>query len=581
MGSYRNFSQKSRKQKDFTHMDFDHPDSYSPRKKEEINIEAWREFISYYRHHVDEFAVDVLGINLYPFQRLILRAMANYKESMFIASRGLGKSYLSAVFFICEAILFKGIKLGIASGKGQQARNVIIQKIKGELYKNENVAREIVSIKTNSDDCVVQFKNGSEIRAIVLGHDGESARSWRFHQLLIDEARLVKDSIMEEILIPMTKTKRQTMIDLSMKFPNEELPIEKGKIIYISSAYLKNCDLYDRFKNHYNKMNEGHNDYFVCTLPYQVGVSAGIFYEDDIESEKNKPSMTRDKFAYEYEAVFVGNSNESFFPYDLTETSRVLERSEVKQPKKSSVQYVIAHDVALANDTYSDNACTTVIKLKEKPNGMYNKEIVFMRTHKGMSLPDQAEYLRKMMVRFPNTIKLVIDVRGNGQALPSLLDETWEYTDEKGEVIEYPPLVPDDDEERMALQNAQPIIRRMNATNQTNNSMYTYMKKCFEDKTLKLLSNSAIIDTEFQGGSMTEEEYSNFINTDILIQELGNIRQESSEFGNILYGRISKSTKRDRVTALGYGLFYISELEEENKLNRSKSSEYEFGFFFN
>ncbi len=455
------------------------------------------------------------------------------------------------------------------------------KKLKGELAKNENVQREIANIKTNSDDCVVHFKNGSEIRAIVLGHDGENARSWRFHQLLIDEARLVKDSVMEEILIPMTKTKRQTMIDLSMKFPNDELPVEKGKVIYISSAYLKNCDLYERFTNHYNNMKKGNSEYFVCTLPYQVGVNAGIFYEDDIQSERDKPSMTQDKFAYEYEAVFVGNSNESFYPYDLTEGSRTLERSELKQPRKSTVQYVISHDVALANNNYSDNACTVVIKLKEKPNGMYNKEIVYMRTHKGISLPNQAKFLREMLIKFPNTMKLVIDVRGNGEALPSLLDETWEYTDEKGEVVEYPPLVPDDDEDRMSLQNAQPIIRRISATNQLNNSMHTYMKKCFEDNTLKLLANSASVDTEFQGGDLTEEEYSMFINTDILIQELGNIKQESSEHGNVVYGRISKSTKRDRVTALGYGLHYIRELEDENKMNRDKSSDYEFGFFFN
>ncbi|MET3505600.1 hypothetical protein [Halalkalibacter oceani] len=490
------------------------------------------------------------------------------------------KSYLSAVFFICQAILYKGIKLGIASGKGQQARNVIIQKIKGELHSNPNVAREISDIKTGANDCVVHFKNGSEIRAIVLGHDGESARSWRFHQLLADEARLIKDSIMEEILVPMTKTKRQTMIDLSMKFDKDELPVEKGKLIYISSAYLKNCDLYDRFMNHYTKMSEGNNDYFVCTLPYTVGVNAGIYYEDDIMKEKNKPSMTSDKFAYEYEAVFVGNSNESFYPYDLTEECRVLEKSEVKQPKKSTVQYVISHDVALSNAKDSDNACTTVIKIKEKPSGAYSKEVVYIKVHKGMSLPNQAKYLREMLLRFPNTIKLVLDVRGNGEALPSLLDETWEYTNEKGEVIECPPLAPDDDEERMSLQNAVPIIRRIAATNQLNNTMHTYMKKSFEDGSLKLLANSAVVDSEFKSEAMTEEQYASFVNTDILINELGNTKQESSEHGNILYGRISKSTKRDRVTSLGYGLVYINELEQENKMSKN-NDEYDFSFFYN
>lgn len=580
MTSHKNFSQSNRSVKDFEVYNHDSPLSYDPKKKEAINIESWRKFISYYRHHIDEFAVDVLKINLYPFQRLILRAMANHKESMFIASRGLGKSYLSAVFFICVACLYKGIKLGIASGKGQQARNVIIQKVKGELFKNENVAREIVNIKTNSDDCVVHFKNGSEIRAIVLGHDGESARSWRFHQLLIDEARLVKDSITETILIPMTKTKRQTMIDLSMRYGNN-LPVEKGKIIYISSAYLKNCDLYDRFKNHYEHMVDGHKDYFVCTLPYQVGVNAGIYYEDDIMEEKNKPSMTKDKFAYEYEAVFVGDSNESYYPYDLTTSVRVLERPELFQAKRSKSQYVIAHDVALSAANGSDNASTVVIKLKEKPNGTYNKELVFMRTHNGVPLTEQAEYLRRLLIRFPNTIKLVLDVRGNGQPLPSLLDEVWEHKNEKGEIIEYPPLVPDDDEERKQLKDAVPLIRKVAATNTTNNSMYTYLKASFENKSLRLLVNSAEIDDLFKQEELSPEEYSCYVNTDILIQELSNINQVSTEFGNPKYDRISKTTKRDRVTSLAYAMDFINELEQENKLNMNKPGDYEFGFFFN
>lgn len=56
-----------------------------------IDYEAWTEFISYYRYYIDEFAMDILGINLFPFQRLILRAMARYQNEMLIACRGLGK----------------------------------------------------------------------------------------------------------------------------------------------------------------------------------------------------------------------------------------------------------------------------------------------------------------------------------------------------------------------------------------------------------------------------------------------------------------------------------------------------------
>lgn len=567
MTSYKNFSKKSRKVKDFAYHDFDNENSYDPIKEENIDIEEWVQFISYYRYYIDEFATDILGIKLYPFQKLILRCMGLYKESIFIASRGIGKSFLSAVFFICVAVLWPGVKLGIASGKGQQARNVIIQKIKGELWvDNENIRREIANIKTGSDDCSVIFKNGSEIRAIVLGADGENARSWRFNQILIDEARLVRDSIISEILSPMTKTRRKAMINLSMKY-GDKLPIEKGKLIYISSAYLKTCDLYQRFLEHFKHMSTGSDEYFVCTLPYSVGVNAGIFYEDEIIKEKNKPSMTSDKFSYEYEAKFVGSSNESFYPYELTEACRSLQKCELQQSKKSIVSYVISHDVALSDNKESDNACTTIIKLKEKPNGSYIKDIVFIKTHRGATLSEQRDYIRQCMVRFPNVIKLIIDVRGNGQALPSLFDEVWEYKNEKGEMVELPPLAPDDDEERMNLKNAIPIIRRVNATQIYNNIMHTYLKQCFEEKTIKLLISSAEVDMAYKNGEMTADEYLNYVNTDLLIQELSNIRQTISGHNNVIYDRIVKTAKRDRVTSLGYGMEFIRELEEENKLN--------------
>ena len=66
------------------------PLSYDPIKQEEIDYEEWTKFISYYRYYIDEFAIDILGLKLYPFQRIMLRAMARYQNTMIIACRGLG-----------------------------------------------------------------------------------------------------------------------------------------------------------------------------------------------------------------------------------------------------------------------------------------------------------------------------------------------------------------------------------------------------------------------------------------------------------------------------------------------------------
>lgn len=540
-----------------------------------IDYEAWTKFFSYYRYYIDDFATDILGIELFPFQRVILRAMARGQMSVLIACRGLGKSWIVAVFYICISILYPNVKCGIASGSNQQARNVIIQKIKGELIKNGTIAKEIVMpIHTSPDDCYVEFNGGGEIRAITVAQDrgGESARSWRFNYLLIDEARLVKDDIIETILIPMTKTKRQN----ALKWHKNE----KGKVIFISSAYLKTSGLYKRFKYHFEQMCSGNKRYVAICFPYQVGVQAGLFDMEDIEQELSKPSMTKDKFAYEYEGVFVGSSGESYYPYELTMPCRKLEYGESDQPRKSQSIYLITHDVAVSNEKNSDNACTHVIKLKMRPNGTYTKSVVYTKVMNGIPLNKQRDFLRELIhIHFPNTKKLVIDDNGVGAGLPTMFYESWEYTDPKTKnTVEYPPLIKDDDEDGFLLDNAVPLIRGVHASNEFHKTFYPYMKSCFEDRSLELLSTSEEVDSLYKNGEITAEQYAQHVEHDILQSELSNIKMDYSEHGNVQYVRIVKGQKRDRATSLCYGLSVIYEWEEENRytlFNNNKSHGYD------
>lgn len=565
MDKYEKQQKKEKQLYDKRHSeDFDSTYSNDPINEVSIDYEAWTEFFSYYRYYIDEFAMDILGVDLFPFQRVILRAMARGQYTALIACRGLGKSWVVALFYICISILYPNIKCGIASGNSQQARNVIIQKIKGELSKNDTIAREInFPIKVGSDDCYCEFKSGSEIRAITLAQErgGDSARSWRFNYLLVDEARLVKDDIVETILIPMTKTKRQNALKWKQN--------EKGKVIFISSAYLKTSGLYKRFKYHFDQMVSGNQNYVAMCFPYQVGIQAGLFDAEDIEQEREKPTMTSDRFSYEYEGIFVGSSGESYYPYELTMPCRKLNHCELEQPKKSDSIYIMTHDVAVSTAKNSDNACTHVIKLKLRPNGTYTKSIVYTKVVNGLALEKQRDALRELIhLKFPNCKKLVIDERGTGNGLPRMFYESWEYTDPKTKTtVEYPPLIKDDDEEGFLLENAIPMIRAINATNEFNTAYYPYMKSCFEDRTLQLLSPSEEVDAQYKVGEITPEEYAQYIEHDTLQSELSNIKQDYSEAGNFQYNRIVKTKKRDRATSLLYGLSVISEWELENRKN--------------
>lgn len=578
--SYKNFSQKSRLIKDGSLSDMDSNYSYDPKKTERIEYEEWTKFISYYRYYIDKFAVEILGMkNLFPFQRLILRAMGRHPNIMLICCRGLTKSYISAVFMVCMAILYPGIKIGIVSGTGNQARMVVKQKIEGELKLNENIQREIKGqIKVSQDDCIVNFKNGSSIRAFALGQGmkGSSSRGWRFQLILVDECALVDSKILQSVVEPMIITPRPNAIEAAKNCEEgrigfENVKHEDARMIKISSATYKISDLYTDFIRFYNNMRDQNKNYFVGNLDYQVGIDAGLFTESFIEEKKSEYSD--DIFKMEYGAQFVGSANDSFYPYEKTVKCRILEQCELKQPKGTNSIYVVFHDVATSAKNGSDNSATGVLKLTPTGRGTFYKDLVFLQTMNGASLKDQRDLLRDLIhIRFPNTEKLVIDVRSAGEGLLSILQEPWVY---RGAGIEkekeFPALILDnDDEARMMFPNASPIIRGITATNEFNAVYYPYLLQCVEDRTLRLLIPSNYVSEQYGLGEYSPEEFMAHIEQDELLQEMSNIKRGFSDNGNVVYERIIKKTKRDRCTSLMYGLSIVSELEKQGKADMYK-----------
>ena len=105
--------------------------------------------------------------------------------------------------------------------------------------------------------------------------------------------------------------------------------------------------------------------------------------------------------------------------------------------------------------------------------------------------------------------------------------ESWEYTDPKTKnTVEYPPLIKDDDEDGFLLDNAVPLIRGVHASNEFHKTFYPYMKSCFEDRSLELLSTSEEVDSLYKNGEITAEQYAQHIEHDILQSELSNIKME-------------------------------------------------------
>ena len=63
-------------------------------------------WIAFYRANPHRFAKDYLHLNLHLFQKILIIMMNWSSTTVFIGSRGIGKSFLSAVFCVIRCILY-------------------------------------------------------------------------------------------------------------------------------------------------------------------------------------------------------------------------------------------------------------------------------------------------------------------------------------------------------------------------------------------------------------------------------------------------------------------------------------------
>jgi len=525
------------------------------------NDPGWEEQIWYWRTHLDVFIEDYFKIKLKDVQKVEARMFGNRETIYFVQSRGFGKTWLTAVCCLAMGVLYPGSLIAVISGTAEQA-TLVIKKIDDYFVRNTDILREIetnghsaVQLARNKGVC--RLRNGSKIESYSIG----TFRGNRAKVIVIDEAPEVKKEDLEAIAKPVRNTTRDNCVQLG-------IPDYPSKMISITSACLKSNYFFDAFTGTLRNMAKGEKDCFACALNYEaaarVGISPMAFFE------KERRDMEESKFAMEYDSIFVGAEAGSLFPYELTEKCRVLKDVEVAMPKSSTSDYIIGVDLATSASKYADNAVITVIKLIECDDGGYIKKLVYIRSFHGKRLDALAGEVRKLLVKFPRTVKVVFDHRGLGDAFPQFLAQPW--VDINGK--EYPPLVMDT--EKSIIHNAVPLLHPVIANITVNQQIVSSITIALEQESLELPVNSRHVlgnkvmlrdedDDETQSKALTQEEKAIFIEADALQIEMGNVVAKATQAGAVVYD-VAKSTQhKDRYSSLGMALLYISGLEELRK----------------
>jgi hypothetical protein len=124
------------------------------------------------------FAANLLmGVDIYPFQDIMLRAMNSRDYFLGVAGRGLGKTTIAAIFVPLYAIFNPGVTIGITSSTFRQARS-IFSKIESMAYSEggKYLRQCLVGKPSHRSDAWEMQIGQSKIVAIPLGCFGANSR---------------------------------------------------------------------------------------------------------------------------------------------------------------------------------------------------------------------------------------------------------------------------------------------------------------------------------------------------------------------------------------------------------------------
>lgn len=565
------------------------------RSRRDKVIEGMAIWGSYYRANIDVFVVDYLQLDFLKwFQLVLLVMMDRARVFLWIASRGMGKSFLIAIFACVRCILYPGTKVVITSGTRGQSINVL-EKIQTELLKvSPNLRNEIDMDETkfSGQDAKVMFKNSSYIKVVTAS---DNARSNRANILIVDEFRMVKKDTIDTVFKKFLTSRRMPPYkELTEAERKAEYAKEPNKSCFLSSAYFKDHWSYNKMLDTFKLMLDDNKTDFVCGLPYQLSIQEGLLFPEDVETDMLEADFNEIKWSMEMEAMWFGDEDGSFFDFNSISKNRRINypmlpdklssllgnSQKVKiPPKQLGEKRILSADIALMSSKKHNNDATAVFINQMMPTkaGRYTNNIVYSDTFEGLHTEDQALIIRKMYDEFQCDY-IVLDCTGLGLGVYDALVRDMVDPD-TGEI--YPAISCYNNQEmaeRCTVKGADKVIWAIKGNPTINSECAVLLREGFKSGKIRLLV------TEYDGesllsdikgyGSLSPSEKTKlqmpYVHTTLLIDELVNLQHDESG-GRV---RVFEKTgrRKDRYSSLSYNYYVATQLE--SKLGRHREASF-------
>lgn len=557
-------------------------------------IEGMAIWGSYYRENIDVFVEEYLQIGFLKwFQSMLLVMMNRARVFVWIAARGMGKTFIMALFIVARCILYPGTKVVVTSSRRDQSI-AVLEKIQMELMPvSPNLCNEIdlrVS-KFSGQDAKIIFKNSSFIKVVTAS---DSARSNRANVLLVDEYRMVKKDIIDTVLKKFLTSRRMPPYrELTPKERQAEYAKEPNKSCFLSSAYFKDHWSYNKMVDTFKLMLDDAKTDFVCGLPYELLIQEGLLFPEDVEADMLESDFSEIKWNMEMEALWFGDEEGSFFDFNTVSKNRRIQypmlpgnlaallgnNSKIKiPPKQSGEKRILSADIALMSSTKHNNDATAIFVSQLLPmrSGRYMFNVVYTDTQEGLHTEDQALVIRRMFDEFACDY-IALDCSGLGLGVYDALARDMVDSD-TGEI--YPALSccnSPEMAERCTTKGAEKAIWAIKGNPALNSECAVLLREGFRTGKVRLLETEYDAETSYSDikgyAALTSMEKTKlqmpYINTTLLVNELVKLQHEESGGRVRVFER--SGMRKDRYSSLSYN-YYVA-LQLETKIGRQHQNE--------
>lgn len=425
----------------------------------------------------------ILGIEITPFQSLLLKEMWNRKFPMLIGSRGMGKSFILSVYPILRALFIPGRKVTIVGAAFRQSK--VLFEYMDTIWRNAPILRDLCDSssgpKREVDRCVMKI-NGSVITALPLG-DGQKIRGQRANDIVADEFATIPRDIFENVVAGFAAVSASPIENVkysAAKRKAEELGIELEKsevktpkesianqIIISGTAYYDFnhfADYWKRYKKIINTEGKKKNleemfggpvpkdfnwtDYAIMRIPFEMLPDG---FMDKAQVARSKATIHSGIYQMEYGACFTTDS-QGFFRRSLIESCVANKHEPVKLPSgdvwfnavvkgNPNKKYVYGIDPASEVDNFS----IVVLELESDHRRIVycwttNRQRHKEQIKKGLTNEDDfysycARKIRDLMKIFPCE-EIALDAQGGGIAVMEALHDKDKIRE--GEVAIWP-----------------------------------------------------------------------------------------------------------------------------------------------